>query len=74
MATKQKTKKPNVFVRLGRFFKASWSELKKVTWPTFRTVCKNTLIVLVIVAAFTLVVVGIDQLLLWLLIGLPTGA
>ena len=42
-----KTKKPGLFKRLGRFFKQSWSELKKVSWPNFNTVVKNTGIVLI---------------------------
>ena len=44
-----KTKKPGLFKRLGRFFKQSWSELKKVSWPNFNTVVKNTGIVLAVV-------------------------
>lgn len=62
MATPTKTKKPNIFVRLGRFFKKSWGELKKVTWPTFPTVLKNTGIVLLVVLFFSLLVLGFDSL------------
>ncbi|MBE7075109.1 MAG: preprotein translocase subunit SecE [Clostridiales bacterium] len=43
--------------------KATVSELKKVTWPTFGKVVKQTIVVLSVTAAFLLVVVGIDQLL-----------
>lgn len=60
MATQQKTKKPNLFQRIGRFFAKSWSELKKVTWPTFKKVVSNTLIVLAVVAFFSLIVFGFD--------------
>ena len=38
-------KKPNVFRRFGNFLGKSASELKKVTWPSFATVVKNTGIV-----------------------------
>lgn len=60
MAAQQKTKKPGLFKRIGRFFAKSWSELKKVTWPTFKKVVSNTLIVLAVVAFFSLVVFGFD--------------
>ncbi|MCM1043781.1 MAG: preprotein translocase subunit SecE [Corallococcus sp.] len=70
----EKVKKPNPFVRLGRFFKQSWSELKKVTWPNFKTVMKNLGIVLLVVVFFSVIVVGFDYLFTWLLISLPKGA
>ncbi len=60
MAAQQKTKKPGLFKRLGKFFAKSWSELKKVTWPTFKKVVSNTLIVLAVVLFFSLVVFGFD--------------
>lgn len=66
-ATKTKNKKPNWFRRVGAKFKETFSELKRVSWPKFTTVLKTTGVVLVVVAAFLLVVTGIDQLLLALL-------
>lgn len=60
MAAQQKTKKPGLFKRIGSFFAKSWSELKKVTWPTFKKVVSNTLIVLAVVLFFSLVVFGFD--------------
>ena len=60
MATQQKSKKPGLFKRIGRFFAKSWSELKKVTWPTFKKVVSNTLIVLAVVLFFSLIVFGFD--------------
>jgi preprotein translocase subunit SecE len=71
VANNQKAKKPNIFIRLGRFFKASWSELKKVSWPTWKTVLKNTSIVLLVVLAFSILILGADQLFTLLLITLP---
>lgn len=68
-----KVKKPNVFVRMGRKLKETFSELKKVTWPTFPKVVKSTCVVLVIVVVFTLVITGINyglQALLNLVTGL----
>lgn len=47
--------------------KETVSELKKVTWPKFATVVKNTGMVLAVVLVFGLVVFGIDSLIIWLL-------
>lgn len=51
--------------------KATVSELKKVTWPTFNKVVKQTIVVLSVTLVFLLVVIGIDQL-LYLLYNLLT--
>ena len=45
--------------RRGNVFKETFSELKKVTWPSFSTVVKQTGIFLVVLMCF-------DQLLGWL--------
>jgi preprotein translocase subunit SecE len=66
-ATKSKNKKPNWFRRVGAKFKETFSELKRVSWPSFTTVLKTTGVVLVVVLAFLAVVTGIDSLLNWLL-------
>ncbi len=47
--------------------KETMSELKKVTWPKFGAVVKNTGMVLAVVLVFGLVVFGIDSLLSWLI-------
>ena len=57
---KDKNKKPNIFVRLGRKLKETFSELKRVTWPTFGKALKATGIVLVIVLIFTVLVTGVN--------------
>lgn len=49
------------------FLKETYSELKKVNWPTFKKACKQTGTVLVVVAIFSLVILGIDSLVAWLL-------
>ena len=66
MAAQQKAGKPNLFKRLGTFFVKSWSELKKVSWPNFKTVLKNTGIVLVVVLFFAVIIYGFDALFGWL--------
>lgn len=47
--------------------KETVSELKKVSWPSFKKTCKQTGAVLVVVAIFMLVVLGIDSLLTWII-------
>lgn len=58
----QNAQKVGFFRRIGNFFVKSWSELKKVSWPNFRTVLKNTCIVLLVVLFFALIVFGADSL------------
>lgn len=53
-------KKPNFFVRTGRKLKETFSELKRVTWPSFPKVVKSTCVVLVVVVVFLVVVTGIN--------------
>ena len=60
-STQKNNKKPNIFVRMGRRLKETFSELKRVTWPTFPKVVKATCVVIVVVLIFTLVVTGINQ-------------
>ena len=55
-----KVKKPNIFVRMGRKIKETFSELKRVTWPTFPKVVKATCVVLVVVISFTVVITAIN--------------
>ena len=56
---KEKNKKPN---KVAKAIKDTGSELKKVTWPKFKEVVKQTGIVLVVVIVFALVLLGIDKL------------
>ncbi len=59
--------RPNVFVRMGRWFKRTfkemWSELKKVTWPSFAKALSSTGVVLLVVVIFLLILTGMDALL-----------
>ena len=63
----KKPKKPNIFVRMGRFIgrkcKEMFSELKKVTWPSFPTVIRQTGVVLAVVLFFLVLVFAFDSLL-----------
>ena len=60
MANKNEVKKPNFFVRTGKKIKETFSELKRVTWPSFTKVLKATGVVLVVVATFLVIVTGIN--------------
>ena len=48
---------------LGKKIKESISEVKKVNWPTFGKVCKQTGMVISVVVICTLVLFGMDRLL-----------
>ena len=66
---KPAAKKPGVFKRIVTFVKGMFSELKKVTWPTFRQVVNNTLVVLVVVVASG-AFIGLVDMLFKFLVGL----
>lgn len=51
---------------IGKMIKESASELKKVNWPTFGKVCKQTGMVITVVLVCTLILFGMDRLLSWL--------
>ncbi len=70
--SKKKDKKPGIFRRIGARLKDTFSELKKVIWPTFPKVVKQTGVVLVVVIIFLIVITAFDFGLLHLL-GLMTG-
>ena len=56
----KKNKKPNIFVRAWGKIKEIFSELKKVTWPSFSTVMKQHGCVLVIVVLVLAVIMLMD--------------
>ena len=64
---KKKDGKPGFFKRMGIKIKDTFSELKRVTWPTFPKVVKKTGVVLVVVLAFLVVITAFDSGLLQLL-------
>ncbi len=65
-AAPKKDKKPNVFVRLfrwfPRFFREYRSEMKKVTWMSASDVRKNTFLVAAATVVVSVVVLGVDSL------------
>lgn len=45
------------------FFKGVKGELKKVVWPTRKQLINNTLMVIALVLAFSIIVLGFDMIL-----------
>lgn len=64
---KKKDGKPGFFKKIGLKFRDIFSELKKVTWPSFGKVVKKTGVVLVVVLAFLIVITAFDTGLMELL-------
>ena len=63
----KKNKKPGFFKRFGSKAKDIFSELKKVSWPTFGKVVKQTGVVIAVVVIFLVVIFAFDSGLLELL-------
>ncbi len=59
IATKASGKLP-LLKRIAKYFREYKSETKKIVWPKFKTVVKNTLIVLVMCAIFGVIVWALD--------------
>ena len=61
------------------FFKGIKSELKKVVWPTKNRLINNTVLVIVLIADFSVIILGFDVILdfsdtkLWNLIQTKIG-
>ena len=60
---KEKVKKPN---KVAKALKDTGNELKKVSWPGFKQVVKQTGVVLAFVVVFAVVIFGFDRLCSWL--------
>ena len=60
MKAKTAVKKPNLFVRMGRKLKEVFSEIKKVTWPSFGKVITSTGVVIAVIVVFLIVLTGIN--------------
>ena len=53
-------KKPKVWHRAGKFFRDCKSEIKKIVWPTPRSVFKNMGVVLAVIVIIGLFVFGLE--------------
>ncbi len=74
-AVKKDDTKPGLFKRIGKWFREMKSELKKVVWPTPKTLAKNSVVAVVFMMVSALVLFACDVLankaveLLFLLVG-----
>ena len=57
---KEKNKKPNFFKRLGKFFKDTAGEMKKVVWTPKAEVSKNSRLVIATVVVVALIIAVLD--------------
>ncbi len=57
---KEPKKKPNVFKRIGGYFRDVISEIKKIVWPTPKATFKNTGIVLLTMLIVGVVIFALD--------------
>ncbi|MGN0766878.1 MAG: preprotein translocase subunit SecE [Christensenellales bacterium] len=53
---------PNVFERIGRYFKEVFGETKKLSWPTRKELVSYTLTVIAFVAIFAVIIGLLDML------------
>lgn len=60
-------KKENKKGRIATWLRELRSELKKISWPTFKKVLKQLGVVLAVVAFFLVVIFLFDSLFAWLL-------
>mgnify|MGYP005787052373 FL=1 len=64
--TEKKEKKPFFLIRFFRsikkFFRDTFTEMKKIVWPSKKQVINNTLVVIAVVILAGLVIFGLDNL------------
>ena len=61
-AVKKDDSKPGFFKRVGKWFREMKSELKKVVWPTPKTLAKNSVVSVVFMLVSALVLWGADMI------------
>ena len=61
-AVKKDDAKPGFFQKVGKWFREMRSELKKVVWPTPKTLAKNSVISVVFMLVSALVLWGADMI------------
>ena len=60
-ATKsEKSKKPGIFRRIGKYLRDTKGEFKKIVWPTFPSVVRNTLVTLAVCAVLGVLICLVD--------------
>lgn len=59
-AKSEKNKKPGMFRRIGKYLRDTKGEFKKIIWPTFSSVVRNTLVTLAVCAVLGVLVCAVD--------------
>ncbi len=76
-AKADKSKKPGIFRRIGKYFRDTKGEFKKIVWPTFPSVVRNTLVTLAVCAILGAIICvvdfGLGALLEWVVSLKPQG-
>ena len=62
-AKKRQQKKQKKRRSIIKYFKEVFSELKKVTWPTFKDLMKHTSAVIVFILVVGVIIFGVDTIL-----------
>ena len=62
----EEKKKNGFFRRIGKYFRDTWGEFKKIVWPTRKQVINNVIVVLVTIVVVGVVVFGLDTLFTWI--------
>ena len=62
----EEKKKNGFFRRIGKYFRDTWGEFKKIVWPTRKQVINNVIVVLVTSVVVGVVVFGLDTLFTWI--------
>lgn len=57
-----KTKKKSIFSRITKFFRETKSELKKVTWPSWAQLKKNTVVIIVFIIIIAILLFVFDMI------------
>lgn len=60
-ASSGKAKKPGIFSRIVKYFRECKGEIKKITWPTPKTVFKNMGIVVAVIVIIGLFIFALDR-------------
>jgi preprotein translocase subunit SecE len=59
---KADNKTPGFFARIGKYFRDSKGEFKKIVWPSRKQIWNNVAVVLVMVVIFAVATWGLDLL------------
>ncbi len=60
-------KKPNIFVKIGHYFRDLKNEMKKIVWPSPKSTLKNTGVVLFMIFTVGIFVFFLDTIMIYAL-------